>query len=366
MSKSSINTQKSVEKRAKTLFTKLLMTWNSKQNERSMPWKGEKDPYKIWLSEIILQQTRVEQGLAYYNRFIQKFPTVLDLANAKDETVFKLWEGLGYYTRCKNILITARYIAFEIGGIFPNHYEALLSLKGVGPYTAAAIASFAYNKPYAVVDGNVFRVIARYFGIDDATDSTNGKYFFTKLANDLLEVKEPALYNQAIMDFGATICKPALPFCSTCIFNQSCAALASGKVNVLPVKTKSIQKTHRWFYYFIFHVAEKTAIIQRNNKDIWQGLHEFYLYESSKEIKWKDVAIKSFLQDQLGISEASIIKVSAPTKQQLTHQQINGQFIEIRLPLIPKSLMGLDWVKQSAIKQLAFPRLITAYFEDPL
>ncbi len=366
MSNSRDYTEKSIEKRAKTLFTKLLMTWNIQQNKRNMPWKGEKDPYKIWLSEIILQQTRVEQGLVYYNRFIEKYPTIIDLANAKDEIVFKLWEGLGYYTRCRNILFTARYIAFELGGVFPTHYEELLQLKGVGPYTAAAIASFAYNQPYAVVDGNVFRVIARYFGIDDATDTTSGKFFFTKLANDLLSAKEPGLYNQAIMDFGATVCKPALPLCSTCIFNQSCAALAFGKVNLLPVKTKSIQKKQRWFYYFIFHVAEKTAIIQRTNKDIWQGLHEFYLYESSKEIKWKDALINGFLQDQLGISEASIVNISTRKKQQLTHQQINGQFIEIKLLSIPKSLMGLNWVKQSALKQLAFPRFITAYFDDPI
>ena len=366
MSNSRDYTEKSIEKRAKTLFTKLLMTWNIQQNKRNMPWKGEKDPYKIWLSEIILQQTRVEQGLAYYNRFIEKYPTIIDLANAKDETVFKLWEGLGYYTRCRNILTTARYIAFELGGVFPTHYEELLQLKGVGPYTAAAIASFAYNQPYAVVDGNVFRVIARYFGIDDATDTSTGKFFFTKLANELLPIKEPGLYNQAIMDFGATVCKPALPLCSTCIFNQSCAALALGKVNVLPVKTKSIQKKHRWFYYFIFHVAGKTAIIQRTNKDIWQGLHEFYLYESSKEIKWKDAAISNFLQAQLGIKEATVLNISTLKKQQLTHQQINGQFIEIKLPFIPKSLMGLEWVKQTMLKQLAFPRFITAYFEDPV
>ncbi len=342
------------------------MTWNSAQNKRIMPWKGEKDPYKIWLSEIILQQTRVEQGLAYYNRFVEKFPSILDLANAKDERVFKLWEGLGYYSRCKNILITARFIAFELGGIFPVHYEELLQLKGVGPYTAAAIASFAYDQPYAVVDGNVFRVIARYFGIDEATDTTAGKYFFTKFANELLAVKEPGLYNQAIMDFGATICKPALPFCASCDLNKNCAALAFGKVNLLPVKTKSIQKTNRWFYYFIFHVASKIAIIQRTNKDIWQGLHEFYLFESSKEIKWNDMVIKSFLQNQLGVNEAIIMKVSKPQKQQLTHQKINGQFIEINLPNIPNSLMGLQWVKKSAFKQLAFPRFITVYFEEPL
>ncbi len=366
MSNSLKNSENSLEKSAKTLFTKRLMTWNTQFNKRFMPWKGEKDPYKIWLSEIILQQTRVEQGLAYYNRFIEKYPTILDLANAKDEQVFKLWEGLGYYSRCKNLLITARYIAFELGGIFPTHYEELLQLKGVGPYTAAAIASFAYNQPYAVVDGNVFRVIARYFGMDEPTDSTTGKFLFTKWANELLLVKEPGLYNQAIMDFGATVCKPALPLCATCIFNENCTALAFGKVNVLPVKSKLIQKKFRWFYYFIFQMNGKTAIMQRVNKDIWQGLHEFYLYESSKEIKWNKASIDQFLHDQLGIEEASIIQISTPKKQQLTHQQINGQFIEINLQKIPNALSGLQWMNKAALKQLAFPRFITAYFEDPL
>jgi A/G-specific adenine glycosylase len=366
LSNSLKNSENTLEKSAKTLFTKRLMTWNSQFNRRKMPWKGEKDPYKIWLSEIILQQTRVEQGLAYYNRFIEKYPNILALANAKDEHVFKLWEGLGYYSRCKNILITARYIAFELGGIFPIHYEEILQLKGVGPYTAAAIASFAYNQPYAVVDGNVFRVIARYFGIDEPTDSTAGKFLFTKWANELLLTKEPGLYNQAIMDFGATVCKPALPLCATCILSENCTALAFGKVNVLPVKTKSIQKKQRWFYYFIFHVEGKLAIIKRSNKDIWQGLYEFYLFESSKEIKWKEKEIHHFLQDQLGVKEFTILKITNPQKQQLTHQQINGQFIEIKLPSIPTSLMGLEWVKQSALKQLAFPRFITTYFENPV
>lgn len=189
------------------MFTKRLMTWNTQFNRRLMPWKGEKDPYKIWLSEIILQQTRVEQGLAYYNRFIEKYPNILDLANAKDEQVFKLWEGLGYYSRCKNLLITARYIAFELGGIFPTHYEELLQLKGVGPYTAAAIASFAYNQPYAVVDGNVFRVIARYFGMDEPTDSTTGKFLFTKWANELLLVKNLVCITRLLWILG-------LPFVS--------------------------------------------------------------------------------------------------------------------------------------------------------
>ena len=189
----------------KKYFTKTLLLWNKKDNERLMPWKGEKDPYKIWLSEIILQQTRVDQGWDYYNRFIAAYPNIEKLAKAKDEKVFKMWEGLGYYTRCKNLIVTARFIASERKGKFPQIYEEILALKGVGPYTAAAIASFAFNLSYAVVDGNVFRVLSRFFGIDKAVNNTEGKKLFTTLANQLLDKNKPGIYNQAIMDFGASI-----------------------------------------------------------------------------------------------------------------------------------------------------------------
>ena len=195
----------------KKYFSKRLLHWNKIQNKRAMPWKGEKDPYKIWLSEIILQQTRVEQGWNYYNRFVSTFPNIKKLAAAPEEKVFKLWEGLGYYTRCKNLIATAKFIAKEKQGEFPNAYNEILDLKGVGPYTAAAIASFAFNLPHAVVDGNVFRVLARFFGIETATDSTTGKKLFSGLAEELLDKKLPGIYNQAIMDFGAMICKPKNP-----------------------------------------------------------------------------------------------------------------------------------------------------------
>ena len=192
------------------------MEWHTKYNNRKMPWKGVKDPYKIWLSEVILQQTRVDQGMAYYERFVQNYPSIKDLAAAKDEAVFKLWEGLGYYNRCKNLLYTARLITNTYGGKFPSAYEEIIALKGVGPYTAAAIASFAFNKPFAVVDGNVFRVLSRLFAIDSAIDSSIGKQKFTALAQEVLDKENAGLYNQAIMDFGATVCKPINPHCNTC------------------------------------------------------------------------------------------------------------------------------------------------------
>jgi len=211
-------------------------------NNRAMPWKGEKDAYKIWLSEIILQQTRVEQGWDYYNRFIERFPQIQLLADAKDEEVFKLWEGLGYYSRCKNLLATARFITQEKRGIFPSAYKDILHLKGVGPYTAAAIASFAFNLPHAVVDGNVSRVLSRFFGIATPIDSTAGKQEFTALAQALLDQQSPGIYNQAIMDFGATICKPQLPLCADCPLQAECTAFQTGKISDLPVKEKKLQK----------------------------------------------------------------------------------------------------------------------------
>ena len=211
----------------KNVFSNRLLKWNREQNTRQMPWKGEKDPYKIWLSEIILQQTRVEQGLSYYNNFIKTFPDIHKLAKAKDSTIFKLWEGLGYYTRCRNLIATARYISKDLHGKFPNTYEDIKSLKGIGPYTAAAISSFAFSLPHAVVDGNVFRVLARIYGIDRPVDSTKGKNFFTALADKLLDINQPGLYNQAIMDFGAVVCKPALPQCTKCIFKKHMACMPS-------------------------------------------------------------------------------------------------------------------------------------------
>ena len=203
-------------------FTVKLLEWNAASNRREMPWKGEKDPYRIWLSEIILQQTRVEQGLKYYKNFIEAFPTVQELATAEEKKIFKLWEGLGYYSRCRNLIASAKMITSDFNGNFPNNYSDILKLKGVGPYTAAAISSFAFDEPQAVVDGNVQRVLARYFGVSTPIDSIVGKKFYQELAQSLLSNAQPSVYNQAIMDFGAVICKPQTPLCSTCIQREDC------------------------------------------------------------------------------------------------------------------------------------------------
>ena len=346
-------------------FTGILMKWHTQSNTREMPWKGEKDPYKIWLSEVILQQTRVAQGMGYYNNFIKKYPTIRHLAKAKDQEVFKLWEGLGYYNRCKNLLFTARQIVNNQKGNFPDQYEDILALKGVGPYTAAAIASFAYNLPYAVVDGNVFRVLSRFFGIDQPIDSAEGKKRFTELAGKVLAKKEAASYNQAIMDFGAILCKPFSPACSSCPLQKYCVAFREGKVNQLPVKEKSLQRKHRWFYYFLFEHDQQLLVNLRKGKDIWQNLFEFYLLESDGPVKWDEKAVSTWLKEQIGIQKANITHISPAAVQQLTHQQIKGQFIRVQIDTIPGFLKKYPWQPVDSLRKLPFPKFITQYLETP-
>jgi len=347
-------------------FTSLLMKWNNQENRRIMPWKGEKDPYKVWLSEIILQQTRVEQGWTYYENLIKEYPTIVHLAKAKDEDVFKLWEGLGYYTRCRNLLYTARFIYKTYNGKFPSTYETIKSLKGVGPYTAAAIASFCFDLPYAVVDGNVFRILSRIFGITTATDSTNGKKQFTELADKMLYEYDPGNYNQAIMDFGATICKPMLPLCSTCVMNKLCIAYKTASVNELPVKEKVVKKKLRWFSFIIFRAEEKIFIRKRTAKDIWQNLFEFYIVESESNPFWDKKSVTDFLQSQLSLQRFEVLQIIHASPQQLTHQLIKGYFITVQLKNIPtqlKSGNGL-WIPIKQLAKYPFPGFINQFLQN--
>ncbi len=344
-------------------FRKSLLKWNKEKNERSMPWKGEKDPYKIWLSEIILQQTRVEQGWDYYNKFVKAFPDVSKLANAPEEKVFKLWEGLGYYSRCKNLLATAKKIAQEYKGQFPGKYEEILALKGVGPYTAAAIASFAFNLPYAVVDGNVFRVLARYFGNSTATDSTAGKKMFTVLAEELLDKKQPGIYNQAIMDFGAVVCKPQLPLCSSCPLKQKCIALHNGTVYALPVKEKKLVIKNRWFYYIVAQYENEILVRKRNGKDIWENLYEFVLFENSKALGMDEISTLGLLKQLTGTNKPRVQYITAPVNQKLTHQTIHAQFIGISLNK-KSTPEGYEWIPFKQLAKLPFPKIITSYLKD--
>lgn len=344
-------------------FATILLKWDTKENKRKMPWKGEKNPYKIWLSEIILQQTRVEQGWAYYTDFVNTFPDIKKLASAKEEKVYKLWEGLGYYSRCRNLIATARYISNVCKGQFPDTYTALLNLKGVGPYTAAAIASFAYNLPYAVVDGNVFRVLARVFGISKAIDTTDGRKYFTAMAQELLDKKEPGRYNQAMMDFGAVICKPANPLCSECVFQKECKAFRFNQVAELPVKSKKTITRQRWFYYLAVEYDSKVLIRKRTAKDIWQDLHEFVLVETERRTAPGDILQIAADRGLISRHGAEIKSASPELSQQLSHQKITGRLLRVdqKKPLIPP---GFQWVPVKKVKKLAFPRFINSLRQE--
>src|SRR6478735_4517688 len=260
-------------------------------NKRDLPWRNTTDPYQIWLSEIMLQQTRVAQGLPYFLSFTEAFPTVFDLANASEQEVLKLWQGLGYYSIARNLHATAKYVAFELNGIFPDNYKDLLKLKGVGEYTAAAIASFSYNETVAVVDGNVFRVLSRYFDVETDISLASAKKEFQDLAHELIPKGEAALFNQAIMEFGALQCVPKSPDCENCVMNSGCLALQKKKVAELPVKTKKTKVRNRFFNYLILEDDESRTIVnQRTDKGIWHKLYEFPLIETELEEDFEKMA----------------------------------------------------------------------------
>ena len=341
-------------------FSATLLKWNKQKNSRQMPWKGEKDPYKIWLSEIILQQTRVEQGLKYYNRFIHAFPDVHQLANASEQSIYKHWEGLGYYSRCKNLIATARIISKDLNGKFPGDYEELKQLKGIGPYTAAAIASFAFNEQRAVVDGNVYRVLSRVFGIDEPIDASDGKKTFNTLAGKLLDKSNPALYNQAIMDFGAVVCKP-VPTCDQCPFKKKCRAFLDDSIFSLPVKGKKVLVKKRWFNYVLLEHKEKLAIRQRLGKDIWYNLFEFLLVESGKRLDEKEIVKEIKRKSWVGANDYEIEYVSAVFKQQLSHQLIEGRFTKIKLFKRPELPPDILWIRKKELKRYAFPMFINQH-----
>jgi A/G-specific adenine glycosylase len=350
---------------AKKHFTRALTSWHATENYRSLPWKSEKDPYKIWLSEIILQQTRALQGLPYYLNFTQHYPTVTALANAREEDAFRLWQGLGYYNRCKNMLATARIIANDLNGIFPDTYDGLLQLKGIGPYTASAIASFAFGLPTAVVDGNVNRVLSRYFGIDNPIDTTEGKKIFNALATELLDKGGSAAYNQAIMDLGATICTPRKPVCDQCPLQKHCVAYHHQLIDILPVKSKKLVVKKRYFNYFLLVWNGKIWIHKRTGKDIWANLHEPLLIETPEPLPANELP-----QNELLLSyklPVNNITSSGTGVQRLTHQLIYSQFFTI--PLTQKPAINIEdgiWLTIKDLKKIAFPKTIVSFLEKNL
>jgi A/G-specific adenine glycosylase len=317
----------------------------------------------VWLSEVILQQTRVEQGRKYYEKFIAAFPNITSLASAPEQTIFKLWEGLGYYNRCRNLIHTANSIVNNLNGKFPDRYEEIKKLKGIGPYTAAAIASFVFNEPRAVVDGNVFRVLSRIFGLDIPIDTLEGKRVFTEFANGLISRQEPALFNQAIMDFGAVVCKPD-PDCKRCPFNGYCKAFRHHEVLRFPVKTKKIIVQRRWFNYVVMEYRGQVAIRQRTKKDIWHNLFEFLLIESRPRISTAAVLKEINKEGWLGQNSFEVTSVSPIFSQQLSHQRIEGRFT--RLKLNQKHMLSNEvlWIRKNDIKQFPFPKFINQFLEQ--
>ena len=350
----------------KKYFQQQLLNWHQTKNNRQLPWKEEKDVYRIWLSEIILQQTRAEQGKKYYERFLKKYPTIQKLAKAPLEEVYKLWEGLGYYNRCKNLHLTAQKIAFELKGEFPHTYESILELKGVGPYTAAAISSFGFGLPFAVVDGNVFRVLSRFFGIDAAVDSTKGKRIFQQLAQNCLDIKEPGAYNQAIMDFGATVCKPDIPECKNCVMQKKCWAFQTNTIADLPFKEKKVKQRNRWFLFYILEQSGKFAVQKRTEKDVWANLYEFPNAEYETEKRWKQAAKKDVVQwltDNKINQSYKVITVTKAVKQQLSHQTIYANAILISVKGGNKKTSNYNWKSAKELKQLAFSKILNDFLK---
>lgn len=336
--------------------SKTLTNWYSIY-KRHLPWRETKNPYYIWLSEIILQQTRVAQGMPYYLKFIEKFPTIQHLAKAEEQEVLKLWQGLGYYSRARNLHTAAQYVTCELDGIFPDTYHEILKLKGVGDYTASAIASICFNAPTPVLDGNVFRVIARYYGIETPIHTGKAQSEFKQILHEIIDPENPADFNQAIMEFGAIQCKPKSPNCTSCPFQTQCYAYRTNKVDQFPVKLKPKKEKKRYFNYLVFLSADgKTILEKRTQKDIWKNLYQFPLIESereqkkdsiSKEIKEKYDVYTSLFDLQLYNDKEKVHKLS--------HQHIYTKFWIVYVDELKRGIS----LKQ--LKQYPFPVLISNF-----
>jgi len=344
-------------------FSEKVVKWYER-NKRDLPWRETRDPYKIWLSEIILQQTRVSQGMPYYLRFIEKFPTVAALASASEQDVLRLWQGLGYYTRARNLHKCAKKVVTDYKSVFPDSFDELKKLPGIGDYTAAAIASIAYHEPVAVVDGNVFRVLSRVFGIETEINSPKGKKDFTELANELISKKHPEKHNQAMMEFGALYCTPKNPSCTDCVFSSQCFAFKKNLQLVLPVKTKNKAARKRYFYYFIIKKGKSLMMKKREQKDIWHGLYDFYLVEKKRSTKLDSIMEEDSFLNTLKI-DFNTLETSAPYKHILSHQIIISKFVVIQ---DHKTSFPLDkafrFYSSAKISELPKPVLISRFLHD--
>ncbi len=340
-------------------FNLLIINWY-RQNKRNLPWRITKDPYKIWLSEVILQQTKVNQGLNYYVKFCKNYPTVFDLANASEQEVLSDWQGLGYYGRARNLHSAAKKIVLEYQGNFPNNFTNILKLNGVGEYTASAIASFAYNLPHAVVDGNVYRVLSRVYDLDIPINSSQGQKTFAVLANELLNKENPAEHNQAIMEFGALQCTPKNPSCETCPLVQHCLARKNNTVSIRPVKTSKTKVRLRHFHFL--HIENDTHILitQRTQKDIWHNMYQFPLIEKEYVVN-----LNEFKNELKAIYETEVELVKTNIKHILSHQHLHTTFW--RMKTLPKTLekkIEFQWVLKTELDKFPIPRVIERYLEE--
>jgi len=341
-----------------------LIEWY-KVHRRILPWRDISDPYLIWISEIILQQTRVVQGLDYYNRFIERFPDVHSLSVADEQDVLKYWQGLGYYSRARNLHAAARYIESHFDGKFPKDYKAILSLKGIGEYTAAAIASFAFNAPYPVVDGNVFRFLSRFFAIEEPIDTNKGKKLFTELAGQIMDQPQAGLFNQAIMEFGAMQCTPASPECSLCPFESQCSAYASGKVNHFPVKRNKTKIKTLYLYYFHIRTGNHIHLRKQKEKGIWQNLYEFPRIESEIPLEWEElIGTDDFKSLFPSVEPAHFRLVLKNQKHVLTHRILYACFYEVKIEEPPESWTQFIVVPSEHIDEYPIHRLMQIYLEN--
>lgn len=357
---------KRIDKKTAARFSKKLLLWH-KDIDRQMPWVGIKDPYKIWLSEIILQQTRVEQGKPYYLKFIKQYPTVSTLAKAPLDEVLKLWQGLGYYSRARNLHHTAQQVLIQHQGKFPSRYEELIKLKGIGEYTAAAISSFSANEAHAVLDGNVIRVLSRLFGITARVQDTAGKKFFREAANELLPQHQASLYNQAIMDFGALICLPKNPLCEDCIFRKSCYAYLNNEVHLLPVKKIKTDLKPRYFNYFFIRNQHQFLVSRREQKDIWQGLYELPLIESKEKLSLTQL-LKLGEANSLSLKELKIQEQAFSVKQKLSHREIHFNIYTAQAPYNVFKRLSETYksVSFSDAEKISFPKTLAHYINNSL
>ncbi len=346
----------------KKRFSSLLLDWYH-ENKRDLPWRKTKDPYKIWLSEVLMQQTRVNQGLPYYLQFVKKFPTVKKLAQSPEKEVLRLWQGLGYYSRARNLHRCAKLVSNHLHGRFPKSVTELKRLPGIGDYTAAAIASMAFHQPSAVVDGNVFRVLSRLFGIDLNIASPNGKKYFFELANSLIPHDQPGEFNQAMMEFGAMHCMPRNPKCDECIFSRRCVAYQNGRQLLLPVKSKMKKKKVRHFNYFVIRSGKNIWMKPRESKDIWQGLNEYFLIESKRQLS--DSKAMELFTKETAMSLPMAQRKSIRINQILSHQEIMGKFFEIDFSNVSHhTLRHGKFFSEQDIERMAKPVLIRKYLKD--